>query len=106
VIDLVGSSSTTRLGTDSLIKGGKLIIVGLFGGDITLPTPFFPLRAMTLQGSYVGSLTEMSELLNLVRRKGLPSIPVTTRPRADINAALSVSALAKSSGGSCSTPAG
>ena len=50
MIDLVGSSSTTRLGTDSLIKGGKLIIVGLFGGDITLPTPFFPLWAMTLQG--------------------------------------------------------
>jgi hypothetical protein len=33
------------------------------------------------------------------------SIPVTSRPRVDINAALSVSALAKSSGGSCSTPA-
>jgi len=88
VIDLVGSSSTTRLGADSLIKGGKLIIVGLFGGDITLPTPFFPLRAMTVQGSYVGSLTEISELLDLVRRKGLPSIPVTTRPLAEVNAAL------------------
>ena len=53
-----------------LVKGGKLIIVGLFGGDITVPTPSFPLRAMTIQGSYVGSLTEMAELLDLVRRKG------------------------------------
>jgi propanol-preferring alcohol dehydrogenase len=88
VIDLVGSSSTVRLGADSLIKGGKLIVVGLFGGDITLPTPFFPLRAMTVQGSYVGSLTEIAELLDLVRRKGLPSIPVATRPLADVNAAL------------------
>jgi alcohol dehydrogenase, propanol-preferring len=88
VIDLVGASQTTRLGADSLIKGGKLIVVGLFGGDVTLPTPYFPLRAMTVQGSYVGSLTEIAELLDLVRRKGLPTIPIATRPLAEVNAAL------------------
>jgi len=88
VIDLVGSAATTRLGADSLIKGGKLVVVGLFGGDITVPTPHFPLRAMTVQGSYVGSLTEIAELLDLVRKKGLPPIPVATRPLAEVNAAL------------------
>ena len=87
-IDLVGSSSTARLAIDSLTKGGKLIVVGLYGGDITLPLPFFPMRAITLQGSYVGSLTEMAELLELVGRAGLPSIPVATRPLAEVNAAL------------------
>ena len=106
VIDLVGSSSTTRLGADSLIKGGKLIVVGLFGGDITLPTPFFPLRAMTVQGSYVGSLTEIAELLDLVRRKGLPSIPVTTRPLAEVNAALDDLRAGKVVGRVVLTPAG
>ena len=59
VIDLVGSSATARLGLDSLIKGGKYIIVGLYGGDITLSLPPFPMRAITIQGSYVGSLPEM-----------------------------------------------
>ena len=88
VIDFVGSSATARLGSDALIKGGKLIIVGLFGGDITVPTPFFPLRAMAIQGSYVGSLTEMAELLDLVRRTGLPPVPVAKRPLAEVNAAL------------------
>jgi len=40
VIDFVGFASTARVGIDSLIaKGGKLIIVGLFGGDIMVPTP-------------------------------------------------------------------
>ena len=73
---------------DSLVKGGKLIIVGLFGGDITVSTPSFPLRAMTIQGSYVGSLTEMAELLDLVRRKGVPDLPVGTRPLAAVNDAL------------------
>lgn len=88
VIDFVGSSATVRLGVDALVKGGKLIIVGLFGGDVTVPTPFFPMRAMTIQGSYVGSLPEMQELLELVRRTGPPPIPVRTRPLEDVNAAL------------------
>ena len=88
VIDFVGSSSTAKLGSDALIKGGKLIIVGLFGGDITVPPPFFPMRAMAIQGSYVGSLTEMKELLDLVRRTGLPAVPLATRPLSEVNAAL------------------
>jgi propanol-preferring alcohol dehydrogenase len=88
VIDLVGSSATARLGIDSLIKGGKLIIVGLYGGDITLPLPPFPMRAITIQGSYVGSLTETAELIELVRRTGLPPVPVATRPLSDVNAVL------------------
>ncbi len=88
VIDFVGATRTVQLALDSLAKGGKLIIVGLFGGDITVPTPSFPLRAMTIQGSYVGSLTEMAELLDLVRRKGVPDLPVATRPLAMVNEAL------------------
>ena len=88
VIDFVGSSSTAKLGSDALIKGGKLIIVGLFGGDITVPTPFFPMRAMAIQGSYVGSLTDMKELLDLVHRTGLPAVPLATRPLSEVNAAL------------------
>jgi D-arabinose 1-dehydrogenase-like Zn-dependent alcohol dehydrogenase len=88
VIDLVGSSGTARLGIDSLTKGGKLIIVGLYGGDITLSLPPFPMRAITVQGSYTGSLTETAELLELVRRTGLPPIPIATRPLAEVNSAL------------------
>ena len=88
MIDLVGSSATVRLGIDSLIKGGKSIIVGLYGGDITMSLPPFPMRAITMQGSYVGSLTEMSELIELVRRTGLPPCRSRTRPLADVNAAL------------------
>jgi D-arabinose 1-dehydrogenase-like Zn-dependent alcohol dehydrogenase len=87
-IDLVGSSATARLGIDSLIKGGKYIIVGLYGGDVTLPLPAIPMRAITIQGSYVGSLPEMRELIDLVRRTGLPPVPVATRPLNDVNAVL------------------
>lgn len=89
VVDFVGSGQTVKLAIDSVVpKGARIIVVGLFGGDITISTPVLPMRALTLQGSYVGSLPEMRELLDLVRRKGLPSVPVATRPLAEVNEAL------------------
>jgi D-arabinose 1-dehydrogenase-like Zn-dependent alcohol dehydrogenase len=88
VIDLVGSSQSARLGFDSLIKGGKYIIVGLYGGDLTVSLPPIPMRAVTIQGSYVGSLPEMKELIELVKRTGLPGVPVATRPLKDVNAVM------------------
>ena len=88
VNDYVGSTTTVQLGVDCITTGGKIIVVGLFGGDITVSTPFFPLKAMAIQGSYVGSLPEMKELLDLVRAKGLPPIPMTTRPLDQVGSAL------------------
>jgi D-arabinose 1-dehydrogenase-like Zn-dependent alcohol dehydrogenase len=88
VIDLVGSAATARLGIDSLVKGGKLILVGLYGGEITLSLPPFPMRAISIQGSYTGSLTETKELIDLVKRTGLPAVPTATRPLEDVNAVL------------------
>jgi propanol-preferring alcohol dehydrogenase len=85
VIDVVGSSASARVGYDSLVKGGKYVIVGLFGGDLTVSLPPIPMRALTIQGSYVGSQHEMKELMELVRAKGLPDVPVATRPLDDVN---------------------
>jgi len=88
VIDLVGSSQSARVGYDSLIKGGKYIIVGLFGGDMTVSLPPIPMRALTIQGSYVGSVPETAELMALVRRTGLPEVPVATKPLDQVNAVM------------------
>jgi D-arabinose 1-dehydrogenase-like Zn-dependent alcohol dehydrogenase len=88
VIDLVGSSASARVGYDSLVKGGKYIIVGLYGGELTVSLPPIPMRALTIQGSYVGSQHDMKELMELVRAKGLPDVPVATRPLADVNAVM------------------
>lgn len=87
-IDLVGAESSARLGIDSLVKGGKLVIVGLYGGAVTISTPLFPMKAMTIQGSYVGSPSELQELLNLVQRAKPPRIPMTIRPLREANAAI------------------
>jgi alcohol dehydrogenase/propanol-preferring alcohol dehydrogenase len=88
VIDLVGNAKTTQLGFDCLAKGGKLVIVGLFGGGATFALPLIPIKAITSQGSYVGNLRETTELLDLVREKKVPAIPVTPMPLAKANEAL------------------
>jgi alcohol dehydrogenase/propanol-preferring alcohol dehydrogenase len=88
VIDLVGSAQTTQLGFDCLTKGGKLVIVGLFGGGAPWALPLIPIKAVTIQGSYVGNLRETQELLDLVRTKKVPAIPVTPMPLAKANEAL------------------
>ena len=88
VIDLVGNAQTTQLGFDCLTKGGKLVIVGLFGGGATWALPLIPIKAVTIQGSYVGNLRETKELLDLVRAKKIPAIPVTPMPLAKANDAL------------------
>jgi alcohol dehydrogenase/propanol-preferring alcohol dehydrogenase len=88
VIDLVGNAKTTQLGFDCLTKGGKLVIVGLFGGGATFALPLIPIKAITIQGSYVGNLRETQELLDLVRAKKIAPIPVTPMPLAKANDAL------------------
>ncbi|HZB92625.1 MAG TPA: alcohol dehydrogenase [Stellaceae bacterium] len=87
-IDFVGAAATARLGIDALAKGGKYVIVGLFGGDITLSLPLLPMRAITVQGSYTGSLAEMKELLALVAAGNVPPVPVHEHRLAEANTVL------------------
>jgi D-arabinose 1-dehydrogenase-like Zn-dependent alcohol dehydrogenase len=65
-----------------------VVVVGLYGGAINLPTPFLPMRALTLRGSYVGSHADMAELLALVNDKGMPAVPIATRPLDEVSDAL------------------
>jgi D-arabinose 1-dehydrogenase-like Zn-dependent alcohol dehydrogenase len=88
VIDFVGASATATLGIDAIARGGKYVIVGLFGGAVTLSLPLLPLRAITVQGSYVGSLAEMKELLGLVTAGKVPPVPISQRPLHEANTVL------------------
>lgn len=87
-IDLVGNAETAQLGFDCLTKGGKLVMVGLFGGGAPWALPLIAMKAVTIQGSYVGNLRETEELLDLVRTRKIAPIPVTTMPLARADAAL------------------
>jgi propanol-preferring alcohol dehydrogenase len=84
VVDFVGSSQTASFGQGVLAKNGTLVIVGLFGGEITVPTHFFPLRNATIRGSYTGSLQELRELLALVRERRVRPLPVACHPLEEV----------------------
>ena len=88
VIDFVGSEKSAALGLGVLATGGLLVVVGLFGGELRAALPLWPLRDLTMQGSYVGSLAEMRELMALAAAGRAPAIPVDPRPLADAQAAL------------------
>jgi propanol-preferring alcohol dehydrogenase len=65
VIDFVGNPETSGLGFDLLTKQGRLVLVGLFGGAASFSLPLFPLRGAQAIGSFTGTLTELSELVQL-----------------------------------------
>jgi D-arabinose 1-dehydrogenase-like Zn-dependent alcohol dehydrogenase len=82
-LDFVGSEPSANFGLSTLRKGGRLVVVGLYGGQLTLPLPFLPMQARIIEGNYVGSLTDMEELMTLVRAGRIPPIKVTERPAAE-----------------------
>ncbi len=88
VIDLVNGTQTARFAFEALRKGGKLIQVGLFGGELSLPLPLMAIRALTVQGSYVGNPKELRELVKLAQDGELSALPVATVPQSQANDAL------------------
>jgi alcohol dehydrogenase, propanol-preferring len=88
VIDFVGSPQTAALGIGAMARGGHYIVVGLYGGELNYPIPYIPMRALTIQGSYTGSLGELKELMNLARQGSIPPLPVRTHPLSEVNEVL------------------
>ncbi len=87
-IDFVGAEASVNFGLATLRKGGKLIIVGLYGGALNIPLPFLPMNARIIQGTYVGSLQEMGELMELVKAGKIEPIRIEERPLDSVNEAL------------------
>ncbi|WP_158744711.1 alcohol dehydrogenase [Acidisphaera sp. L21] len=88
VIDLVNGTATARFAFAALAKGGRLVQVGLFGGDMTLMLPVMAMRELTVGGSYVGNPKELRELVALAQAGTLKPLPYSTVPMAEANAAL------------------
>ena len=87
-IDFVGAGASFAFGHGALRKAGKLICVGLMGGSTPIVPVMVAMKAVTVQGSYVGSLAELRELFALAHAQPLPALPVSERPLAQADAAL------------------
>jgi propanol-preferring alcohol dehydrogenase len=88
IIDLVNGSQTALAAFDALGRGGKLVQVGLFGGELKLPLPLMAIRALTIQGSYVGNLKELRALVEIAKAGKIPGIPITLEKFENADAAL------------------
>jgi D-arabinose 1-dehydrogenase-like Zn-dependent alcohol dehydrogenase len=88
IVDFVGAEATANLGYQCLARGGTLVVVGLFGGQITLALPVHVLTEKKLIGSYVGSLGEMKGLMALVADGKIEPVEVESRNVAEANRTL------------------
>ena len=87
-VDLVNNTATATLALSALRKGGRLIMVGLYGGEIPLSLVAVVQRALTIEGSSVGTVTELKEVVALARAGKLPRIPIEKRPLSEVSRTL------------------
>ena len=88
VVDFVGSEASFGFADAVTGKGGRIVVVGLMGGRMSMPLPLFPLRALTVSGSLVGSPGDFAEAMALVRAGKVDATPVQVRPLAEANRVL------------------
>lgn len=70
IVDTVGSDQTIKTYINTLMKGGAYIIVGLMGTNLHIPIYPFVTGERHLIGSFIGTLAQQREVVELAR-KGL-----------------------------------
>lgn len=87
-VDYVGAEASLQFSQGAVRKNGAVVVAGLFGGSFQIPVPMFPLRALSIIGTFVGSLNDAKEMLDLVRAGKVAPIPVDLRPMEQANQSL------------------
>jgi propanol-preferring alcohol dehydrogenase len=68
VLDFVNASKTVETDMHVLRRRARVILVGLFGGELQLNLVTMPTRAYKIIGSYTGSISDLIELVSLAHR--------------------------------------
>ena len=68
VIDFVNSSKTIETDMNMLRRRVRVVLVGLFGGELKLNLVTFPTRAYRPIGSYIGTLNDFRDLVSLAKK--------------------------------------
>ncbi len=89
-IDFVNASSTAQLGLDCLAKGGKLVLIGVAGGELVISLAGMIFKPRTIQGSATGNPQDLRDVVALARVGKLKPIPLTVLPKDQANAALNL----------------
>ena len=89
-IDFVNISSTALLGFECLAKAGKLILVGVAGGELVISLASMVFKPRTVQGSMTGNPQDLRDVVALARAGKLKGIPLTILPKDNANEALTM----------------
>jgi D-arabinose 1-dehydrogenase-like Zn-dependent alcohol dehydrogenase len=87
VVDFVGADTTYAFANAAVRRGGAIVLVGLYGGAAPLSLVTLPLRALTIGGSFVGSLPEARELIELLKAGKVAAPLMEERPLSAANSA-------------------
>ena len=68
VLDFVNATKSVEADMQFLRRRAKLVLVGLFGGELRLSLVTMPTRAYKIIGSYTGSIQDLVELVSLAKR--------------------------------------
>src|ERR671918_765712 len=68
VIDFVNATKSVETDMQFLRRRARLVLVGLFGGELRLSLVSMPTRAYKIIGSYTGSIQDLVELVSLAER--------------------------------------
>ncbi len=105
-IDFVGAPTTFAFATAALRRGGKYVIVGLYGGKASFALASLPLRPISIAGSYVGRLDEARELIALLQHGAAPGRRCRSARSPRPMPRSTICAPARFWGASCSSPEG
>jgi D-arabinose 1-dehydrogenase-like Zn-dependent alcohol dehydrogenase len=86
--DFAGSTQSLAFATGALAKGGKVVVTGLLGGTLSMPTAMLGLKAMAIEGTQTGTLAQACEVLELCREANFRFPPIRERPMTEAQAAL------------------
>jgi len=87
-IDFVNVKQTASVALECLVKGGKLVLVGVGGGDMMLSLPSLIFRPRSIIGTITGSKQDLRDVVALAQSGKLAPLPVTKMPNDQANEAL------------------
>ncbi|MGQ3041527.1 MAG: alcohol dehydrogenase [Brevundimonas sp.] len=88
VIDFVNIASTAETALAILAKGGRLVVVGVTGGEIPLSLAGLVFRGLTIQGTLMGSPQDLRDVVAMANDGRLAPTPVSCVPKTDVMQAM------------------
>lgn len=87
-VDFVNSDATANGAFNALGKGGRLVMVGVAGGELTLSLASMIFLPRSVIGTAMGSIQDLRDVVALARSGKLKPIPTERMPIAQVNEAM------------------